>query len=358
MLKVYKIEILIFLLFVSLLLYFFMYFKFNEILHAPSFMRNVAVKLAPHADERHFESIKKIIRLENTGLEIKPPANTTLTPSTIRISNLYSVSLKTYVQAIIDRSLSIQSKHGFIFLQMMNSAFLLHTKSWLCNVKNQNEVLQRLILIATDDHAFKQLKAFNVKVLHLFLLPYESLDLEYGLRSYYEYVLFRISLTNKILNAGVSVWICEADAVWFESPIKYLTEFTEKDIVVQQDGLINQNMPCGGFIFLNKTKPTKRMWRELEKRVTTVLNSLTDVEVGDEGNEQLMLPILLSEFRVKWAFFSRTKFVSGHWYTNELFRKQVHPVVIQNNWIKGNEAKILRAKYWDHWYLNKNETCL
>lgn len=32
-------------------------------------------------------------------------------------------------------------------------------------------------------------------------------------------------------------------------------------------------------------------------------------------------------------------------------------MIILNNWIKGNTAKIARAKKWNHWYLNKNGQC-
>ena len=359
MLKVYKVESVVFLLSVALLSSYLLSFKIHEIVRAPSYMKHLAVKLSPHSYERHIDSTKKkIIRVEHTIDETKQTVETTSLPTSGYVSSINNLRLELYLKAIISRGLSIQSKYGFVFLQMMNNAFLLHTKSWLCNVKNLDEVLQRLLVVATDEYAFEQLKSFDVKLNHLFFLPYESLNLEYGQLSYYEYVLFRLSLINKILTANISVWLCEADAVWFESPIKYLSEFTEKDIVVQQDGLVDQNIPCGGFLFLNKTTNTKLMWRELEKRVSVVLSSLTDVDVGDNGNEQLMLPTLLGHYRLKWSFFSRTKFVSGHWYTNELFRKQVQPVVIQNNWIKGNEAKILRAKYWNHWFLNESGVCL
>ncbi len=68
--------------------------------------------------------------------------------------------------------------------------------------------------------------------------------------------------------------------------------------------------------------------------------------------------------RMKWLDIS--KFPCGKWYDNS---NRYHglpiqdyanqPIVIQNNWIVGNAAKIQRAKKWGHWYYSgKYDKCL
>ncbi len=57
--------------------------------------------------------------------------------------------------------------------------------------------------------------------------------------------------------------------------------------------------------------------------------------------------------------------LSGLWYRDNkyqgvLFRDFANkPLVIQNNYIMGNHAKISRAKRWHHWFYNEyNNSCL
>ena len=45
-------------------------------------------------------------------------------------------------------------------------------------------------------------------------------------------------------------------------------------------------------------------------------------------------------------------FVSGFWYKSGFNR--TNEIVIQNNWIQGNSAKINRAKEFGQWFLKEN----
>ena len=62
-----------------------------------------------------------------------------------------------------------------------------------------------------------------------------------------------------------------------------------------QDGsfFISPDLPCAGFIYLNATDATRRMWASLLAEHERVLAAATADEVGDEGSEMLLLPFHL-----------------------------------------------------------------
>ena len=77
-------------------------------------------------------------------------------------------------------------------------------------------------------------------------------------------------------------------------------------------------------------------------------------------SDQLHLDPLVKSYKpLKWAYLDQRAFAAGMWYQDKRVsaktprRKQ--PVVILNNWITGNEAKMKRAKQWGHWYLSDDD---
>ena len=243
----------------------------------------------------------------------------------------------------------IQVNFGYVHLQLVNSAFVNIALSWICNVRTLN-VLERTLFVATDVESFS---ALSLRAPHVELLVHETSALSYGQTVYFQYMLFRAKLVEKLLLHGISIWLIESDAAWFADPEPYLLKFTGMDVLVGQDGLLTDSIPEGGFIFLNSTVKTSKMWSALRKEHEEVLELKSElVHIGDAGSEMLMLPKHLK--LVTWDFFDKQKFVSGKWYSSATMRSaSKNPIVIQNNWIVGNHAKIYRAKNWSHWFLDE-----
>jgi hypothetical protein len=74
--------------------------------------------------------------------------------------------------------------------------------------------------------------------------------------------------------------------------------------------------------------------------------------MGDSGSEQLMLDKLIREEpNLTVAWLPPENFASGLYYRDARYSKSIkHPIVILNNFIIGNSAKINRAKKWKHWF--------
>ena len=80
------------------------------------------------------------------------------------------------------------------------------------------------------------------------------------------------------------------------------------------------------------------------------------IEMNDSGSEQLMLNSLIrKEPNLVMQWLDWQLFAPGVYYSNK--NKYPRAMVILNNWIKGNAAKIARSKKWNHWYLDENGKC-
>jgi len=248
----------------------------------------------------------------------------------------------------------IQEQFGFVFLQVFNEAFMQLVSSWVCRAKTIPDLLNQTLFVTTDSSAERALRAMGVT--NILVVPYESGHLSYGQRQYFNYMLFRSRIVQVLLDHSINVWLVEADSTWFENPTPFIRQFQDLDIVVGQDGTLTDDIPEAGFIYLNSTTLTRRIWSDLTLHHESVLKTTMKDDLGNSGSEMLLLPDHLK--KVKWTYFPRTRFVGGLWYSDITFREAVNPVVIQNNWIIGNSAKIERAKKWGHWRVQKDgKTC-
>ena len=279
--------------------------------------------------------------------------------------------------ALVLAASRIQQQYGFVFFQLMNANFALMVRSWICQARRLPGLIDQVLFAATDsavEQALQDMGAPNIVV-----LPYTTGNLVYGHRQYFNYMLFRAQNVLSLLQNSINVWLVEADATWFANPTPFIRELRDMDVVVGQDGSLivrddpssryhrehtpaiqendeDNNLPEAGFIYLNATEATISMWDDLVEQHENLLEESGTEHLGDSGSEMRMLPQHLP--KVRWTSFPRTRFVSGLWYEDTEFRKAVNPIVIQNNWIKGNEAKIDRARQWGHWFLlENNRTC-
>ena len=51
-------------------------------------------------------------------------------------------------------------------------------------------------------------------------------------------------------------------------------------------------------------------------------------------------------------------YADGKWYEmSEADRQASHPLIINNNWVLGNEKKKERALKWGHWFVKDDRSC-
>ena len=122
----------------------------------------------------------------------------------------------------------------------------------------------------------------------------------------------------------------------------------------------------GGFIMLRPTQATKSLWNKVLLQLEGVMKAYGEAQsreyIENIGSEQLMLGELLDSEPIELSWMDQYKFVPGVWYNDEgttftpPFRLTIYdPVVILNNWVIGNSAKIARAKLYGHWFLNDEQ---
>ena len=182
----------------------------------------------------------------------------------------------------------------------------------------------------------------------------------YGEYAYYDYLNFRTKLILRVLQQKVTLWLVEADAVWLQDPSAVVLG-TPGDIVTMDD----QRDPSykliqGGFQLLRPTDATVSAWNRLHERLETVMQKAKrGLHMGSSGNEQLMMNSIIRDktINVSVSWLDPQLFISGKNYERINFGLKL-PMVVLNNWIIGNVAKIVRATKWRYWYLDDNGRCL
>ena len=187
-------------------------------------------------------------------------------------------------------------------------------------------------------------------------------NMAYGSYSYHAYGLFRTKMALRLLQQKMTLWLIEADAAWLQDP-RAVVLATPGDIVTADDLTRNHKdkVISTGFILLRPTEATVDAWNKLNKRFGTVMQKAKDgLKMGNSGNEQMMFGSMIREktINVNVSWLDPQLFVNGKDYERINTPRVKLPMVVQNNWIIGNVAKIARAKKWKHWYLDDNGRCL
>ncbi|XP_077988915.1 uncharacterized protein LOC144443328 [Glandiceps talaboti] len=257
----------------------------------------------------------------------------------------------------------IYNRYGFVTTQFLNLGYLNLTKSWICNVECFG-ILPSTLFIVSDMETYQRLTSWKPElnvVLEIFGSPESML---FGEVDYYKYGLFRVRVINEILKGGMSVFETESDAVWFDNPTKYFQRYKNIDLIVMDNGCADMKpsgVINGGFIYLNATSETRYIWNELTGELHNIMhryktcNDKTDI--GITGSEQMILGQILNKHPLHMQWLPIEHFVSGFWYMQEEVRLKTDPVVILNNYIRGNDNKESRAKQWSHWWLSNDGKC-
>merc|ERR1712232_956296 len=109
---------------------------------------------------------------------------------------------------------------GWVAVMVLNNRYVEMTQSWACNAGLFRNVLSRTLFVCTDAQAARRMLAFDptLHVVHLQLGSKQDLarDLTYGEPDYWLITVVRTCMLAKVVRAGVSLNVIEADAFWID----------------------------------------------------------------------------------------------------------------------------------------------
>lgn len=263
---------------------------------------------------------------------------------------------------LLKNAKEIQAKHGLVMIAIINDAFLPFTLSWMCNTKDMN-IHDHIIYITTDEYSKGKLsktwrsKSVYIPSLHL------SGNQSFSKVGYVKLMNLRTQMILLMLVEHINVFLFETDCVWLSNPlpeIKLKMKSHDMLLVWQSRG----TSILGGFMVLRNTTATISLWKALSTKMwklyKKIKNSKENAKVSKLENDQVYFTKLVTAkyAKVKAGYLSNKKYADGKWYGfSKKEQKQVKPVVINNNWISGNDKKIQRAQSWGHWFLRKDGKC-
>ena len=69
-----------------------------------------------------------------------------------------------------------------------------------------------------------------------------------------------------MLTTGVSLVLLDSDHFWLASPLPWLREQTNLDVVAEHNGPGRGPRVCAGFLFLNCTPATLELWSKVDSQ--------------------------------------------------------------------------------------------
>lgn len=250
-----------------------------------------------------------------------------------------------------------------VLVTMVNDAYLKFTYSWLCNTKNMG--IHKSVLIITTDQVSKEnltrdwpeisVVAMNMKL---------QGDQTYSKVGYVKIMIKRTEMILSLLMANIEVFLFEVDCLWLSNPVPDLQKMTGYDVLVNPVARTNNSVFAGGFLWLYVTDKAKALWKKLTEEMIALgerISKKADTAAVSEGeNDQQFFSRLIREKykNVTYKILPLDIYADGQWYNlPENKRKESRPVIINNNWVLGNDAKISRAKKWKHWFIDDNLKC-
>lgn len=268
---------------------------------------------------------------------------------------------------------------GFISMTVVNKAFLSTARSWICNVDEGGFRPPGVVWIVTDTESLDVLKDIpGSETIHLeeFRGGNEAQGTSYGTPGYWLLMLERTRLIREILDRGIGIFAFETDQIWLRDPVPHVRRLVNSGDEVDVVGTLDSRHEIGGnFLFLSPTIATRRLWREISTRFEKNFYSLrmhqrTPTKHRYMENDQSLLTKLIffdENFKhrnpVVFRALDTELFVDGRWYeypSAKVYstKRARSPVLINNNFLIGIEAKRRRAIANRHWFVQSdNRTC-
>ncbi|CAM6128967.1 unnamed protein product [Calypogeia fissa] len=265
--------------------------------------------------------------------------------------------------------LKFEAQNNTVVLTLANPAYLLFLQNWACYAE---PLIGRRFLVYTNDYEFGR-RISERNGYHVLVQNSAEIDqnlkenLDFGTIQYQRLLLSRTQLVAEFLEIGKSVLIADNDAVWLSDPFPYLEGDYGAHVVSPKDGTnesVEDEIICGGFLYLKQSPTTNRVWREVTKRhEALVARAMENHELAYfEESEQIVLNEIFRMERnmgepggeiepLRGHFLDQLHFPHGIIYFDLGWPQanNVEPVVIHNNWMVGYEAKLDRFRSYGLW---------
>ncbi|XP_061188411.1 uncharacterized protein LOC133196559 [Saccostrea echinata] len=249
-----------------------------------------------------------------------------------------------------------------LLVTLVNDAFLPFAFSWLCNTQGMG-IHNQVLFITGDKESAKKINEKWPSVTAVQLDGVHSGNQEYSHVGYVEMMVRRSEVLLEILEQNIPIFLFEVDCLWIKNPLENLRSYSDVDIVVNAVSE-RSKIIAGGFLYMHPNEASKQMWRALTEQLTDlgekIKNSPDTQLISESDNDQVYLSqLLFSKYGgLKYKILSTQDYADGKWYKlSKEKREQLKPYLINNNWVIGNAAKIMRAKEWGHWFLKNSGEC-
>ena len=253
-----------------------------------------------------------------------------------------------------------------VLFSVLNDAYFDLAASWLCNTAPLGDVHRHVLFLTTDVATGQRLQDAwpDISVVSMNDSSFSGAQV-YSKAGYVHLMVQRTRLLLRLVKTGIRVLLFEVDFVWLGDPLPAVlshSRLSQADVVATQiHG--RPRLVCGCFLLLNPTPATTRLWARLTERMDGLNEQIAGksalAPVSEGTNDQTFLSDLIKERYggVRVAVLPEALFPDGKWYDLPHLRAATPAaLVIHNNWIVGNAAKIRRAKALGHWFLSANST--
>mmetsp|Transcript_39941 Transcript_39941/g.158965 ORF Transcript_39941/g.158965 Transcript_39941/m.158965 type:complete len:683 (-) Transcript_39941:3005-5053(-) len=254
----------------------------------------------------------------------------------------------------------------FLMLSLYNEYFIIWLRNFLCNVELLKIRPKQIALVTNDKKAHEQMQ--TVEGVHSVYLKFPGGEASRGntfsTPGYIELMLNRARLVLELLRHGVTTLLVDLDQTWLEDPMPWVKQLADKSGVDVVGTITTQNELAGNFLYFLPTTGAVNMYKEVVRHFE---KAFKDKNIADDslGNRKVSLPndqtlitsIALRNKECELELLDRFQFCDGRWYKGAYSNDTVslRPVMINNNFVEGNQEKIHRAVGFGHMFYN-NET--
>jgi hypothetical protein len=267
------------------------------------------------------------------------------------------------------------SRRGrFGLITFINYSYRNMTLHFLCNLRSvAPELLETMIIVTTDAPIFNAMisarrpnEQYAVMPLTISTSTAEE-HLKFGTRHYYDMILLRTQVLQKIIQDGSQFMLFECDAFVKENFVVSFAEAARKskaDIVAIQDNRGGGPEPNCGFLLFTNRSAVEPFWSEIERTFSSSLHGFRDRAANENVgviNDQLVFRDLLSRnsHQMRVHIMDTNHYFSGQeLHFGSITGHHVNASVVLFNWVVGNKAKRDRAFSRKMWFFDETkDTC-
>jgi hypothetical protein len=159
----------------------------------------------------------------------------------------------------------------------------------------------------------------------------------------------RAEVIQLLLEDNIKVLLFEADCLWIRNPLPQL-ESTSEDFVVLPVSTFPGEVGAG-FLYMVPSSRMRKLWNALTEKLVRLGSNISqkpdnhEISIEDNDNRYLATLVAQRYAGILVKFMPADEYPDGVWYRmSEAQRKKTKPILINNNFIIGNSAKINRAK--------------